>query len=219
MGSLIFAMCLLAFTAVVFFFKYGQQRVQSQLLEAENLATQNQAMGIERKATEAERLSRVAQQSAINNLQKAKEAREMLERAKKSSELSQKEIVDRLNAQLEREADARISAEKASAELSRQRDILNRTVAQTKSDLQRLQSRKSNDKAYQTRIETMQKLLKQRESEIEALKKRQAELERINALAKEAQMKTETEIERRGGIILLPRYKRILSPNIRHSAN
>ena len=175
-GSLIFAMCLLAFTAVVFFFKYGQQRVQSQLLEAENLATQNQAMGIERKATEAERLSRVAQQSAINNLQKAKEAREMLERAKKSSELSQKEIVDRLNAQLEREADARISAEKASAELSRQRDILNRTVAQTKSDLQRLQSRKSNDKAYQTRIETMQKLLKQRESEIEALKKRQAEL-------------------------------------------
>lgn len=212
-------MCLLAFTAVVFFFKYGQQRVQSQLLEAENLATQNQAMGIERKATEAERLSRVAQQSAINNLQKAKEAREMLERAKKSSELSQKEIVDRLNAQLEREADARISAEKASAELSRQRDILNRTVAQTKSDLQRLQSRKSNDKAYQTRIETMQKLLKQRESEIEALKKRQAELERINALAKEAQMKTETEIERRGGIILLPRYKRILSPNIRYSAN
>ena len=35
-GTFIFAICLLAFTAVVFFFKYGQQRVHSHMLEAVN---------------------------------------------------------------------------------------------------------------------------------------------------------------------------------------
>ena len=214
-GSLIFAMCLLAFTAVVFFFKYGQQRVHSQLVEAENLAAQNQARGIELKASEAMRLSRIAEETAVANIRKAKEAREMLERAKRTSELSQKEIVDRLNAQLEREADARISAEKASAELSKQRDILAKTVAQTKSDLERLRIQKSSNKEYLERIAQMQELLKKREAEIEELKKRQAELERLNEEARKEQASTELEIEKRGGIVLLPRHKRILSPNIR----
>ena len=216
-GSLIFAMCLLALTAVVFFFKYGQERAETIRLEAETEIVQNKVHDIEKKANletaEAERLSRIAQKSAESNMEKARIAREMLEKSKRTSALTQKEIVDKLNAQLEREADARLSAEKASAELAKQRDVLTKAVAQTKSDLQKLKDLQGsvNDKSSSQRILAMQKLLKDREAEIERLKKRQAELEAMNALAREAQMQTEKEIERRGGIVLLPRHKRIFS--------
>ncbi|MBE6411803.1 MAG: hypothetical protein E7036_04540 [Opitutales bacterium] len=216
-GSLIFAMCLLALTAVVFFFKYGQERAETIRLEAETEIVQNKVHDIEKKANletaEAERLSRIAQKSAESNMEKARIAREMLEKSKRTSALTQKEIVDKLNAQLEREADARLSAEKASAELAKQRDVLTKAVAQTKSDLQKLKDLQGsvNDKSSSQRILAMQKLLKDREAEIERLKKRQAELEAMNALAREAQMQTEKEIEKRGGIVLLPRHKRIFS--------
>ena len=216
-GSLIFAMCLLALTAVVFFFKYGQERAETIRLEAETEIVQNKVYDIEKKANletaEAERLSRIAQKSAENNMEKARIAREMLEKSKRTSALTQKEIVAKLNAQLEREADARLSAEKASAELAKQRDILTKAVAQTKSDLQKLKDMQGsiNDKSSSQRILAMQKLLKDREAEIERLKKRQAELEAMNARAREAQIQTEKEIEKRGGIVLLPRHKRIFS--------
>ena len=216
-GSLIFAMCLLALTAVVLFFKYGQERAETIRLEAETEIVQNKVHDIEKKANletaEAERLSRIAQKSAESNMEKARIAREMLEKSKRTSALTQKEIVDKLNAQLEREADARLSAEKASAELAKQRDVLTKAVAQTKSDLQKLKDLQGsvNDKSSSQRILAMQKLLKDREAEIERLKKRQAELEAMNALAREAQMQTEKEIEKHGGIVLLPRHKRIFS--------
>ncbi len=212
-GSLILALCLLAFTAVVFFFKYGQERAQSQMLEAETLAAQNQAMSVEKKASEVARLEQIARKNAAENLRKVKEAREMLERSKKTSALTQKEIVARLNSQLEREAQARLAAERASEELAKQRDILNRAVAQTKADLERLRSVKNSNENYLSRIGELSELLKRREVEIEDLKKRQAELERMNAAARELQLSTEREIEERGGIVLLPHHKRVFSPN------
>ncbi len=206
-GSLIFALCLLAFTAVVFFFKYGQERAQSQMLEAETKMLQNQAYSIEQ---EAKLKTEAAEKKAKSNLEKVKAAREMLEKSKRANELSQKEIVDKLNAQLEREAEARLSAEKASEELAKQRDILNKTVAQTKSDLLRLKNLKS-DSSTSKKIADMQKILREREAEIELLKKRQQELEELNAQARAAQLSTEREIESRGGLVLLPRHKRIIS--------
>lgn len=212
-GSLILALCLLAFTAVVFFFKYGQERAQSQMLEAETLAAQNHAMSVEKKASEVARLEQIARKKAAENLRKVKEAREMLERSKKTSALTQKEIVARLNSQLEREAQARLAAERASEELAKQRDILNRAVAQTKADLERLRSVKNSNENYLSRIDELSELLKRREVEIEDLKKRQAELERMNAAARELQLSTEREIEKRGGIVLLPHHKRVFSPN------
>ena len=81
--------------------------------------------------------------------------------------------------------------------------------------MERLRAQKSTRSESLDRLENMRKLLKSRESEIEALKLRQAELERLNAAALEAQAATEREIERRGGIVLLPHHKRILSPNVR----
>ncbi len=206
-GSLIFALCLLAFTAVVFFFKYGQERAQSKMLEAESALVQNQAYNIEQ---EAKLKAEEAEKKAKSNLDKVKAAREMLEKSKLASQLTQKEIVDKLNAQLEREAEARLSAEKASEELAKQRDILNKTVAQTKNDLLRLQSIK-RDSSTSKKIADMQEMLKAREAEIERLKRRQQELEELNAQARAAQISTEKEIENRGGLVLLPRHKRLIS--------
>lgn len=217
-SSLIFALCLLGLTAGVFIFKYSAERAETKRLEAETQLVQDQVYSIEKKATleaeKAEHLSRIASASAKINMEKARIAREMLEKSKQTSALTQKEIVDKLNAQLEREADARLAAENASVELAKQRDILTKAVAQTKSDLQKLKELQStsNDKSTSKRILAMQKLLKEREEEIERLKKRQAELEMLNAQAREAQMNTEREIVKRGGLVLLPHHKRILSP-------
>ena len=216
-GTFIFAVCLLAFTAIVFFFKYGQERAQSRILVAENIATQNKVLNVEiesaRRAREAERLSRIAEESAKANIEKARQARDMLDKAKASSAVTQKEVVDRLNAQLEREADARIAAEKASLELAAQRDILRKAMTDTKESLEKLMEQKS--KHSSSEILRMRNLLKDREREIEALKKRQAELERLRDEAIRSQLSTAREIESRGGVITVSRSKLIYSTAIR----
>lgn len=216
-GTFIFAVCLLAFTVVVLFFKYGQQRAQSKILEAENMAAQNMVLGAEmeaaRKSKEADALSRIAQQSAMANLEKAKQAREMLDRAKSANVLDQKEVISKLNAQLEREADARISAEKASTELSKQRDELRKAVESTRVALEQLKKQKTSGNTQE--LTKLQKLLKEREDEIERLRERAAELERLRQLAYEAQLKTEREILDKGGEITVSKPKLIVSPNIR----
>ena len=141
----------------------------------------------ERRAKEAERLSKIARQSAEENMRKAQQAREMLEKSKRQSELTQMELVKNLNSQLEREADARIAAEKASKELQKQRDILKIAVEDAKSALDELKKRGAEDGGAE--IARMQDLLAQREAEIERLKKRQAELERLRMEAEESQRK------------------------------
>ena len=75
----------------------------------------------------------------------AQQAREMLEKSKRQSELTQMELVKNLNSQLEREADARIAAEKASKELQKQRDILKIAVEDAKSALDELKKRGAED--------------------------------------------------------------------------
>lgn len=144
---------------------------------------------------------------------KAKQAREMLEKSKRQSELTQKELVKNLNSQLEREADARIAAEKASKELQKQRDILRLAVADAKSALDELKKKKQSSGDIE--IARMQDLLAQREAEIERLKKRQAELERLRIEAEESQRKTEEQLRSRGVVPTLPRSKLLLlSPNV-----
>ena len=214
-NTFILAICLLAFTTVVFFFKYGKERAQSKALEAENIASQTLVYDMkkraEQRAEEAERLSKIAKQSAEANMLKVKQAREMLEKSKRQSELTQKELVKNLNAQLEREADARIAAENASKELQKQRDILRLAVADAKSALDELKKQSSGD----IEIARMQDLLAQREAEIERLKKRQSELERLRIEAEESQRKTEEQLRSRGAVPTLPRSKLLLlSPNV-----
>ncbi len=216
-NTFIFAICLLAFTTVVFFFKYGRERAQSKVLEAENMASQTLVFDMEKKAErrakEAERLSKIARQSAEENMRRAQQAREMLEKSKRQSELTQMELVKNLNSQLEREADARIAAEKASKELQKQRDILKIAVEDAKSALDELKKRGAEDGGAE--IARMQDLLAQREAEIERLKKRQAELERLRMEAEESQRKTEERLRSKGVQPALPRSKLLLlSPNV-----
>lgn len=216
-NTFILAICLLAFTTVVFFFKYGKERAQSKALEAENIASQTLVYDMkkraEQRAEEAERLSKIAKQSAEANMLKVKQAREMLDKSKRQSELTQKELVKNLNAQLEREADARIAAENASKELQKQRDILRLAVADAKSALDELKKKKQSSGDIE--IARMQDLLAQREAEIERLKKRQSELERLRIEAEESQRKTEEQLRSRGVVPTLPRSKLLLlSPNV-----
>lgn len=212
-GSFIFAVCLLAFTALVFFFKYGQQRVHSSVLEMEKMASETAAMNLEKEVERRTQITAEAEKTAKKNIERAEQARRMLENARKESELSQKELLDSLNAQLEREAEARLAAENASKELATQRDLLSRAAEETRKSLEKLLAQKQNSNAAE--IERMKKLLAEKEKEIEALKLRQAELEKMRAKAEDAQRKTETEILDRGGQISLPKNRRIISPNIR----
>lgn len=216
-NTFILAICLLAFTTVVFFFKYGRERAQSKALEAENMASQTLVFDMEKKAErrakEAERLSKIARQSAEENMRRVQQAREMLEKSKRQSELTQMELVKNLNSQLEREADARIAAEKASKELQKQRDILRIAVEDAKTALDDLKKRGAEDGGAE--IARMQDLLAQREAEIERLKKRQAELERLRMEAEESQRRTEERLRSRGIVPALPRSKLLLlSPNV-----
>lgn len=167
----------------------------------------------ERRAKEAERLSKIARQSAEENMRRAQQAREMLEKSKRQSELTQMELVKNLNSQLEREADARIAAEKASKELQKQRDILKIAVEDAKSALDELKKRGAEDGGAE--IARMQDLLAQREAEIERLTKRQAELERLRMEAEESQRKIEERLRSKGVPPALPRSKLLLlSPNV-----
>lgn len=123
------------------------------------------------------------------------------------------ELVKNLNSQLEREADARIAAEKASKELQKQRDILKIAVEDAKSALDELKKRGAEDGGAE--IARMQDLLAQREAEIERLKKRQAELERLRMEAEESQRKIEERLRSKGVPPALPRSKLLLlSPNV-----
>ncbi len=212
-GSFIFAVCLLAFTALVFFFKYGSERVQTNVLKAEVRASETTAMNLEREMSRHAEVGARAEEEARKNIEKANQAKKMLERARAESAMSKKELLDSLNAQLEREAEARLSAEKALAELAKQRDILRKTVENTRKSLEDLRAQKQAQSSEE--IRKMKKLLKEKEAEIVRLKSRQSELEELRARAAEIQKMTEEEILERGGQVLLPRNKRILSPNIR----
>ena len=197
------------------FLQIRQERAQSKVLEAENIASQTLVFDMEKKAErrekEAERLSRIARRSAEENMHRARQAREMLEKSKRQSELTQMELVKNLNSQLEREADARIAAEKASKE--KQRDILRIAVEDAKSAIDELKKRGTEDGGAE--MARMQDLLAQREAEIDRLKKRQAELERLRLEAEESQRRTEEMLRSRGAVPALPRAKLLLlSPNV-----
>lgn len=207
----IFAVCLLAFTVIVFSVKYQNERAQSKKLEAKAIESANMVVEIEKEALEAKKRSAIAHKTAAENAEKAKQAREMLEQAKLKSQMSQKEIVDSLNAQLEREADARIAAEKASQELTIERDRLTESVKETRKALALLSSAKKTVSSS-AEIEKMRKMLAERELEIERLKARQNELELLHKLAKEQQLRIEREMSEKNYKITLPKRKRLIFP-------
>lgn len=208
-GAIIFAISLLAVTVVVLVFKYEQQRAYAHALKAESMAVHTRANTME---LEVERRAVVAKKSVEANLERARQAREMLERAKANNAMTQKQIIAAMNSQLEREAEAREAAQRASVELIEQRDNLAKAAVETRKELERLQKIKVGSPTRE--INRMRKLLSEREAEIERLKKRQKELEELYAKAEAAQRNTEAAIVQKGGEITLHKSRRI-SPNIR----
>ena len=207
----IFAVCLLAFTVLVFFVKYENERAQTKLLQAKTIESANMVEVIEKEAKAAHQRSILANKRAAESAQKAKAAREMLEQAKLKSEISQKEIVASMNAQLEREADARIAAENASKELALERDRLSKAVSESRQALSALRKSKQSSSAM-AEIERMRKALNDREAEIEKLKLRQNELEILHKQAKEAQLRIENEMCSKNYRITIPKHKRLIFP-------
>ena len=208
----IFAICLLAFTGVVFFVKYENERAQTRVLEARSIENANKVVVIEKEVRAANQRSVQANRRAAENARKAAEARVMLEQARQKSKMTQNEIVAALNAQLEREADARISAEKASAELAKERDRLALAVEQTKTALRDFDAAGKSGKKFESEISRIKRALHDRESEIEQLKLRQAELEQLNREAREAQLRIESEMSAKHYKITLPKSKRLIFP-------
>ncbi len=215
----IFAFCLLAFTVVVFFVKYENERAQSEHFEEQSIKSANKVEVIQKRAQEAFKKAQEAHarrvqadKRAAESAKDATEARKMFNQAKVKSENSQKEIVATLNAQLEREADARIAAESASKELAIERDNLTKAVNETRKALALLQSRKSPTGNVSAEIERMRGIISDREAEIEKLKLRQAELERMHREAKEAQMRIEKEMSAKNYKITIPKRKRLIFP-------
>ena len=218
--SLLIGLCLLAFTAVVFFFKYGQERTNLEILKAEKHTAQmrlenidEQAKAALEKASRAEILSEAERRKASENLEKARTAAKMLEKMRNESAATKKELIANLNAQLEREAEARLAAEEASKELSKQRDNLKISMESTRKALDELKLKNNMD--TNAEIERIKALLGKKDSEIAKLKKELEELEELRKKAERLQMLTEQRIINMGGDILLPRPKRLLSPNLR----
>jgi len=214
--NLIVAICLLAFVGGLFVLKYAVQKQETSQLEKKVENTEHYAKLNEEKVKELSVLAEDARQKAMSNLENAAIARKMLEKTIAEKELNQKQILDVLNAQLEREASARTAAEAASIELAKQRDILSKAVEEAKETITRLQSQKSDDSNLK-RIDTYQELIKQKDAEIASLKKRQEELLILQRQAEESQKNLEKEITERGGTINIPKPMRLLSPNIRKS--
>ena len=116
-----------------------------------------------------------------------------------------------MNAQLEREADARLAAERASDELARERDRLAKSVSETNKVLASLKNAKKTQN-LSADIEKMRRQLDEREAEIERLKVRQAELELLRKRAYELQMQIENEMNFKNYKITIPKNKRLIVP-------
>lgn len=214
----IFAVCLLTFTGGVFFVKYENERAQTKALEAKTRESADKVAEIQKQARLAYERSVQANKRAAESARKAKEARQMFEQAALKKQMSQEQIVSTLNAQLEREADARIAAENSAKELAKERDNLAKSVEETRMALEQLnKSAKPNSAAGElSRIKT---LLSQREAEIERLKVRQSQLERLEREARQAQLRTEMQMRQNNYRITIPKSKRLIFPITKFRSN
>ncbi len=215
----IFAVCLLTFTGGVFFVKYENERAQTRALEEKTKESANRVVVIEREAKLAYERSVLANKRAAESARKAKEAKEMFEAAALKKQMSQKEMVESLNAQLEREADARIAAENSAKELAKERDKLVKAVGETRQALLKLNSETTPASAAADEIARVSKLLEAREAEIERLKARQIQLEKMEFEARQAQLKTESQMRAKNYTITIPKHKRLIFPVTKFRSN
>lgn len=215
----IFAVCLLTFTGGVFFVKYENERAQTKALEAKTRESADKVAEIQKQARLAYERSVQANKRAAESDRKAKEARQMFEQAALKKQMSQEQIVSTLNAQLEREADARIAAENSAKELAKERDNLAKSVEETRMALEQLNKSAKPNSASAGELSRIKALLSQREAEIERLKVRQSQLERLEREARQAQLRTEMQMRQNNYRITIPKSKRLIFPITKFRSN
>ena len=215
----IFAVCLLTFTGGVFFVKYENERAQTKALEAKTRESADKVAEIQKQARLAYERSVQANKRAAESARKAKEARQMFEQAALKRQMSQEQIVSSLNAQLEREADARIAAENSAKELAKERDNLAKSVEETRMALEQLNKSAKPNSAAAGELSRIKALLSQREAEIERLKVRQNQLERLEQEARQAQLITEMQMRQNNYRITIPKSKRLIFPITKFRSN
>ncbi len=215
----IFAVCLLTFTGGVFFVKYENERAQTKALEAKTRESADKVAEIQKQARLAYERSVQANKRAAESARKAKEARQMFEQAALKKQMSQEQIVSTLNAQLEREADARIAAENSAKELAKERDNLAKSVEETRMALEQLNKSAKPNSAAAGELSRIKALLSQREAEIERLKVRQSQLERLEREARQAQLRTEMQMRQNNYRITIPKSKRLVFPITKFRSN
>lgn len=215
----IFAVCLLTFTGGVFFVKYENERAQTKALEAKTRESADKVAEIQKQARLAYERSVQANKRAAESARKAKEARQMFEQAALKRQMSQEQIVSSLNAQLEREADARIAAENSAKELAKERDNLAKSVEETRMALEQLNKSAKPNSAAAGELSRIKTLLSQREAEIERLKVRQSQLERLEREARQAQLRTEMQMRQNNYRITIPKSKRLIFPITKFRSN
>lgn len=215
----IFAVCLLTFTGGVFFVKYENERAQTKALEAKTRESADKVAEIQKQARLAYERSVQANKRAAESARKAKEARQMFEQAALKKQMSQEQIVSTLNAQLEREADARIAAENSAKELAKERDNLAKSVEETRMALEQLNRSAKPNSAAAGELSRIKTLLSQREAEIERLKVRQSQLERLEREARQAQLRTEMQMRQNNYRITIPKSKRLIFPITKFRSN
>lgn len=215
----IFAVCLLTFTGGVFFVKYENERAQTKALEAKTRESADKVAEIQKQARLAYERSVQANKRAAESARKAKEARQMFEQAALKKQMSQEQIVSTLNAQLEREADARIAAENSAKELAKERDNLAKSVEETRMALEQLNKSAKPNSASAGELSRIKALLSQREAEIERLKVRQSQLERLEREARQAQLRTEMQMRQNNYRITIPKSKRLIFPITKFRSN
>ena len=215
----IFAVCLLTFTGGVFFVKYENERAQTKALEAKTRESADKVAEIQKQARLAYERSVQANKRAAESARKAKEARQMFEQSALKKQMSQEQIVSTLNAQLEREADARIAAENSAKELAKERDNLAKSVEETRMALEQLNKSAKPNSAAVGELSRIKALLSQREAEIERLKVRQSQLERLEREARQAQLRTEMQMRQNNYRITIPKSKRLIFPITKFRSN
>ena len=215
----IFAVCLLTFTGGVFFVKYENERAQTKALEAKTRESADKVAEIQKQARLAYERSVQANKRAAESARKAKEARQMFEQAALKKQMSQEQIVSTLNAQLEREADARIAAENSAKELAKERDNLAKSVEETRMALEQLNKSAKPNSAAAGELSRIKTLLSQREAEIERLKVRQSQLERLEREARQAQLRPEMQMRQNNYRITIPKSKRLIFPITKFRSN
>ena len=213
--NFIIAMCLIAFVCCIFAVKYARQKTETISL-AERVENQESLAKMQQLKTQ--QLKDVAERArikALNDLKKAEQARKMLEKTKAQSEKNQQKLLADLNAQLEREANARSSAESASIELARQKEALQKAVGEARQTIAKLQQSTSGKNNTDKLLDFYKNLIREKDAEIADLRQKQLELDQLKKNAEAAQISTEKEILSKGGTITLPKSRRLLSPNFR----